>query len=149
MKIWVDADATPNAIKEILVKASWKREIDVVFVANRWMEKPKSSRATAVVVSAGADVADDHIVEELEAGDLVISADIPLAARVVEKGGEVLTPYGRELDEENVREALSLRDFQQELRDQGVQAGGPPPFSESHKQAFANALDRWITKVKR
>jgi len=148
MTIWVDADATPNAVKEILVRASWKREVDVVFVANRWMEKPKSSRATTVVVDAGADVADDHIAENCEAGDLVITADIPLAARVVDKKGEVLTPYGRVLEAENVREALSMRDFQEDLRGAGVTTGGPPPFGEAQKKAFANALDRWITLSK-
>ena len=146
MTIWVDADALPGAVKEILVKASLKREVDVVLVANHWMPQPKSYRVEVVTVSAGADVADDHIVEHCSEGDLVITADIPLAARVIEKGAEVVTAYGRVLDEENVREALSMRDFKEELRDVGVMTGGPPPYGEQQKRDFANALDRWITR---
>lgn len=149
MTIWVDADAAPTAVREILVRASRKREVDVVFVANRWMPKPKSHRASAVSVSAGADAADDYIAENCEQGDLVITADIPLAARAVEAGAQVITPYGRELDEANVREALSMRDFKEELREFGVDSGGPPPYGRVQKREFANALDRWITQAKR
>ena len=149
MTIWIDADATPRAVKKIIVRASLKRDVDVVLVANRWMRKPRSHRVSTVTVSAGQDVADDYIAEHCEAGDLVITADIPLAARVVERDAEVITPYGRELDEENVREALSIRDFNEELRDAGVMTGGPPPFGRTQKRDFANALDRWITRSKR
>ncbi len=149
MTIWVDADATPNAVKEILVRASLKRQVDVVLVANHWIPKPRSARVSTVTVAQGADVADDHIAEHCQEGDLVITADIPLAARVVEKEAQVITPYGRELDAANVREALSLRDFNEELRDMGVHSGGPPPFGRVQKREFANALDRWITKSKR
>ncbi len=149
MTIWIDADATPNAVKKIVVRASRTREVDVVFVANRWLRKPKSAWATTVTVSSGADKADDYIAENCEAGDLVITADIPLAARVVDSDAQVITPYGRELDEENVRQALSMRDFNEELRGAGVDTGGPPPFGESQKQEFANALDRWITRSMR
>ena len=149
MTIWIDADATPREVKKILVRASLKRDVDVVLVANRWMRKPRSHRVSTVTVSADADAADDYIAEHCEAGDLVITADIPLAARVVERDAQVITPYGRELDEENVREALSVRDFKEELRDAGVMTGGPPPFGRVQKRDFANALDRWITRSKR
>lgn len=144
--IWIDADALPRAAHEILVRASLKREVDLTFVRNGWMARPKSPRAEVVLVSQGADVADDHIVEEIESGDLCITADIPLAARVVEKGARVITPYGRELTEADVREALSIRDFHTELREQGIQTKGQKPYDDGAKQKFANALDRWITK---
>ncbi|RAL23025.1 YaiI/YqxD family protein [Lujinxingia litoralis] len=146
MTIWVDADALPSAARDILVKASLTRRINVVLVANRWMPKPRAELVQTIVVPAGADVADDHIVEHCQQGDLVITADIPLADRVIERGCQVITAYGRELDEANVREALSMRDFKEELRDLGVMTGGPPPYGQSQKQGFANALDRWITR---
>ena len=149
MTIWIDADATPVAVKKILVRASLNRDVDVVLVANRWLRKPRSHRVSTVTVDAGPDVADDYIAEHCQAGDLVITADIPLAARVVEREAEVITPYGRELDEDNVRQALSMRDFKEELRESGVVTGGPPPFGQKQKQDFANALDRWITRSKR
>ena len=144
--IWVDADALPRAAREILVRASRTRDVDVTFVRNGWMEKPKSPRVEVILVSQGADIADDRIVEEIASGELCITADIPLAARVVEKGARVITPHGRELTEEDVREALSIRDFHTDLREQGVQTGGPSPYDDRVKQRFANALDRWITK---
>lgn len=144
--IWVDADALPRTAKEILVRASMRREVEVTFVLNGWMDKPKSPRVEVVLVSQGADVADDHIAEAIEEGELCITSDIPLASRVVEKGGFVITPHGRELDEESIGHALSLRDFHTELREQGIQTGGPKAQSDSVKQAFANALDRWITR---
>lgn len=146
MTIWVDADALPGAIKEILVRASVKRGVDIVLVANQWLPKPKAARVEIVTVSAGADVADDYIVEHCQSADLVITSDIPLAARAVEKGAMVITPYGKVLDEDNVREHLSIRDFSTELRDQGIETGGPSAFGQQQRQAFANALDRWITK---
>lgn len=146
MKIWVDADALPGAVREILVRASVRRQVEMVLVANRWLEKPKSRWASTVVVEAGADVADDYIAEHCEAGDLVISSDVPLAARVVEKGAEVITPYGRVMDADNVREALSLRDFHEDLRGSGVMTGGPAPFGNAERQAFANALDKWLSR---
>lgn len=144
--IWIDADALPNAIKEILFRAAVKREQPITLVANRWLEEPKSDFIDAKVVSQGDDKADDWIVEQCEEGDLVITADIPLAARVVEKDCKVLTPRGRELDEKNVSEALSFRDFGHELRELGIPTGGAAPFSQKDTQNFANALDRWITK---
>ncbi len=145
-KIWVDADALPGVIREVLIRASLKREVDVVMVANTWIRQPKSAWVEVVTVSAGADVADDYIVEHCDAGDLVVTFDIPLAARAVEKKAQVVTPHGKVLDEANVTEALSFRDFSQQLRDVGIQTGGPSAFSDKDKQNFANALDRWITK---
>jgi uncharacterized protein len=149
MTIWVDADACPRAVKEILVRAANKRGVDIVFVANRWMQPPKSPRVRTVTVTAGADVADDHIVEACQPGELVITFDIPLAARAVEKGAVVITPHGTELDATNVGERLSLRDFKEDLRNMGVETGGPSAFGELEKRAFANALDRWITASQR
>ena len=146
MTIWVDADALPKAARIILAKAALNRDMHVVFVANGWFEKPDIARVDVVLVNPGEDVADDHIVEHIEAGELCITSDIPLAARAVEKGAKVITPYGRELDEESVREALSLRDFHTELREVGVQTAGPKPYDAGAKQKFANALDRWITR---
>lgn len=144
--IWIDADALPGSCREILYRAANKRSVNITLVANRWLEEPKSDYIDAKIVPQGADEADDWIVEQCEDGDFVITADIPLAARVVEKGCKVLTPRGRELDESNVSEALSYRDFGHELREMGIQTGGAPPFSQKDTQKFANALDRWITK---
>lgn len=143
--VWVDADAAPAAVRDILVRASLKRGVDVVLVANRWMQKPRAARVSVVTVADGADVADDYIVERCERGDLVVTFDIPLAARAVERGARVVTPHGKELDADNVRERLSMRDFGDYLRSVGVDTGGPSAFNDRHKQAFANALDRWLT----
>jgi uncharacterized protein YaiI (UPF0178 family) len=146
MTIWVDADALPRAARDILVRAASRREVDVVFVANGWFDNPDVPRVDVALVAPGEDVADDHIVENIADGDLCITSDIPLAARVVECGARVVTPYGRELDESSVSEALSVRDFHSELREAGVQTKGPKPYDQGAKQKFANALDRWITK---
>jgi hypothetical protein len=144
--IWIDGDAAPKDCKSVVFKASARRGVDVVIVANRWQQIPKSSRIRFVQVGAGMDVADDYIVAECEAGDLIITADIPLAAEVVEKGGVVIDPRGKELDASNVRQALAMRDFATELRAGGMTMGGPPAYAAKDKQRFANALDRWITK---
>lgn len=144
--IWVDADALPRAARDILIRAAMRREVDVVFVANGWFENPDVARVDVVLVAPGADVADDHIADHISSGELCITADIPLAARAVEKGARVITPHGRELDEETVSEALSVRDFNTELREIGVHTSGPKPYDDRVKQQFANALDRWITK---
>ena len=145
MTIWVDADAAPNACKAILVRASRSREVDVVLVANRWLQKPKAARVTVQTVASGADAADDYIVEHCEEGDMVVTFDIPLAARAVDEGAIVITPHGKELDESNVRTRLSQRNFGHYLRSIGVDTGGPSAFGDQQKQAFANALDRWLT----
>ncbi len=146
MTIWVDADAMPRAVKEVLYKAAQKRNVDTVFVANAYLTIPQSVHLRTVRVAHGPDVADDYIAEHCEKGDLVISADVPLAARVVEKGATVIQPHGREVNEENAGEILSFRDFGDALRNAGIETGGPPPFSNAQKGKFSNALDRWITR---
>jgi uncharacterized protein YaiI (UPF0178 family) len=145
MKIWVDADAAPRAVKDVLIRASQKRKVSIVFVANRNLSVPVSSRLQMVAVEAGADVADDYIAENCSDSDLVVSADVPLAARVVERGGTVIQPRGRVLDHDNIDEALSIRNFGDSLRSSGIETGGPPPFKPEDKQKFSNALDRWLT----
>lgn len=142
-QVWVDADAAPRPCKAILHRAAQRRRITVTLVANQWMQVGTPMRF--VQVPGGPDVADDYIAERCGEGDLVVTADIPLAARAVANGSLVITPRGRHLDEDNVREALSIRDFKDGLREVGVETGGPAPYDERVKQRFANALDRWIT----
>ena len=145
-KIWVDADATPRPVKDVLFKASDRRGVDLVLVANSWFRHPRSTAIRFVQVDQGPDEADNYIAEHAESGDLVITADIPLASRVVPKGVAVIQPHGRELDQSSIDEALALRDFKESLRDGGTITGGPPPFGPKQKQRFSNALDRWISK---
>lgn len=145
MTIWVDADAAPRDVKDVLIKAAQRRKVAVVFVANQGLNLPFGRYIRMERVSAGADVADDYIADHCEPKDLVISADVPLAARIIPKGGVVLQPRGRLLDANNVEEALSLRDFGDSLRSSGIETGGPPPFRPADKQKFSNGLDRWLT----
>lgn len=149
MKLWIDADACPKAVKEIIFRAAQKRGIDVDVVANKAMYVPASEKVRMVQVAGGPDVADDHIAENAGKGDVAVTADIPLAARLVEKHVIVITPRGEELDEENVGERLSMRDFMTDLRDVGVMTGGPKSFSDRDKNQFANALDRALTQAGR
>lgn len=142
MTIWIDADACPAAIKEILFKAAERLSIQLTLVANKRMHIPRSRFISLLEVAAGADVADDEIVNKLSAGDLVITADIPLAARVVEKDALALDPRGELYTEDNIRERLSLRDFMDSLRSSGVETGGPAALGKRDKEAFANSLDR-------
>jgi len=144
--IWVDADATPRPVKEVLFNASDRRGVRLVLVANSWMRHPTHGLISFIQVAAGPDVADDYIAEHAQAGDLVITQDVPLAARVVPKGAAVIQPSGTELDQDSVDEALSMRDFKESLRNSGEVTGGPPPFGPKQKQRFSNALDRWITR---
>lgn len=147
MKIWIDADAAPNAVKEIVFRASARLELETVLVANQPIATPRSNPlVTAVVVPGGPDVADRHIVDHAEEGDLAITADIPLAAALVEKGVLVLDPRGERYTEANVRERLSIRDFMDSLRSSGVETGGPKPYGKGDRQQFANALDRLLTR---
>jgi len=146
MRIWVDADACPKAIKEILFRAAKRAQVQVTLVANQSLRTPPSQHIKSVQVSSGFDVADNEIVKQVTAGDLVITADIPLAAQVVEKGAHALNPRGELYTAENVKARLSLRDFMANLRDSGVQTGGPAPLSSSDRQAFANHLDRLLAK---
>lgn len=149
MTIWIDADACPNMIKEIVFRAAMRLKIDTVLVANQPMRLPPSPYIRAVQVASGFDVADKHIVDSMTAGDLVITADIPLAAHVIEKGGVALNPRGELYTKENVRERLSLRNFMDELRSGGVNTGGPPALGPKDKQAFANGLDATLAKLRR
>jgi len=146
MKIWIDADACPKQIKELLYKAADKRSVELTLVANKAIFFPSSRWITGIQVPAGPDVADQEIVRLMSAGDLVITADIPLAADVIEKGGFALDPRGDFFTEENIRERLSLRNFMDELRSSGVETGGPAAFSSKDRQAFANQLDRFLTR---
>ncbi len=147
MKIWIDADACPKIVKEIIFKASFRLKVPVCLVANSYMAVPLESLITSIQVDKGADVADFYIVENLEKQDLVITADIPLAALIVEKGAIAINPRGELYTEENVRERLSMRDFMQGLRDSGVDTGGPPPLGPKDKERFANSFNRIITKM--
>ena len=144
--IWVDADATPRPVRDVLLGASARRNISLVFVANSWMSLPLSPEVRFVQVPKGPDEADKYIAERAQAGDLVITQDVPLAAEVVPRGVAVIQTSGRQLDEQSIDEALALRDFKESLRDGGTMTGGPPPFGAKQKQAFSNALDRWLTK---
>ncbi len=149
MKIWIDADACPKMVKEVLFKASFRLKVPVVLVANSFMAHPvgEGSLISSIQVDKGADVADFYIVEHSVEGDLVITADIPLAALVVEKGATAINPRGELYTEENIRERLSVRDFMQELREGGVDTGGPPPFGAKDKEKFTNSFNRIITKM--
>lgn len=147
MKIWIDADATPKAVKEIVFRASARLELETALVANQRMSTPASQpRVTSVVVPGGPDVADRYIIDHAAEGDLAVTADIPLAAALVERGVLVLDPRGEQYSEANVRERLSIRDFMDSLRSSGVETGGPKPYGQRERQEFANALDRLLTK---
>jgi len=147
MKIWIDADACPRVIKDILFKASERLKIPVCLVANKGLAKHHTDLVASVVVDDGFDVADDYIAEHATLEDLVITADIPLAARVVAKGGVALDPRGDLYTEENVGERLSMRDLMMELRSGGLVQGGPAQFSLTDRQRFASALDRLLTRM--
>lgn len=146
MKIWVDADACPNAIKEILYRAAERRKIPLTLVANQPIRVPPSPWIRAIQVAAGFDVADDAIAAQVESGDLVVTADIPLAAAVIDKDALALNPRGDLYSRDNIREQLALRNFMDGLRSSGVETGGPPPFSHADRQAFANQLDRLLAR---
>jgi uncharacterized protein YaiI (UPF0178 family) len=149
MRIWIDADACPNAIRDILVRAAERTRTQMTLVAGKPVQTPRSRFVTAITVSTGVDAADDAIVDRLDAGDLVVTADIPLAARVVAKGAAALNPRGDFYTEENIRERLAMRDLMTTLRDSGAVSGGPPPLNANDRQAFANALDRFLAKHQR
>lgn len=148
IKIWVDADACPRPVKDILFRAAVRAEVLTTLVANQPLTVPKSPYVRALQVSSGFDVADNLIVKETEPGDLVITADIPLAAEVVEKGGLALNPRGEAYTRENIRQRLQMRDFMEEMRSTGQVSGGPPPYGKTERQAFANALDRILSRAR-
>jgi len=149
MKIWVDGDACPKAIKEILYRAAERVEIPLNLVANRPLHIPRSPYLKVIQVPQGFDEADHRIVELMQAGDLVVTGDIPLAAAVIEKGGHVLGPRGEELTEENIRERLAMRNLMDQLRSTGLDTGGPAALGKADRQAFANGLDRLLTRCLR
>lgn len=146
LHIWVDADACPRVIKDIVFRAAERRGVSTTLVANRMLSLPASSFVRAVQVEAGADIADSYIVQHLNAGDLVITADVPLAARVIEAGAHALNPRGDAYTVNSIREQLSLRNFMDELRGSGVNTGGPAAFSQQDRQNFANQLDRFLAR---
>ncbi len=147
MHIWVDADATPAVIKDILFRAAERKRIAMTLVANKLLRVPPSAYIRALRVPHGFDVADDEIAQRLAAGDLVITADIPLAAQVIAKGGHALNPRGEFYSRENIREILNMRDFMEELRGAGLATSGPAAFSQADRQAFANQLDRFLARA--
>jgi len=146
LHIWVDADACPKVVKEILYRASERLQVPMTLVANKTLQIPKSSHIEMMTVAAGADVADGEIIKRMSAGDLVITADIPLAAEVIDKGGHALNPRGTFYSQANVKQQLSMRNFMDELRGSGVMTGGPAAFSKADRTAFANQLDRFLTQ---
>jgi len=149
LQIWIDADACPKVIKEILFRAAERVQIPLVLVANQPMQVPRSRWLRTVRVAAGFDVADHYIAERVQPGDLVVTADIPLAATVVEKGGEALNPRGERYTTENIRERLAMRNFMEELRGAGLQTGGPAALDQADRKAFADALDRLLSRMQR
>jgi len=147
VKIWVDADACPVVVKEILFRAADRTGVELTLVANQALSTPSSANINTLQVPRGFDVADDEIVKRLSSGDLVITSDIPLAAEVIEKGGHALSPRGELHTTENIRARLNMRDFLDTMRSSGVEmSGGPAAFSQRDKQEFANNLDRFLTR---
>ncbi len=147
MKIYVDADACPTVIKDILYRVSQRTGIEVVLVANQPLSIPRIPTVRSIHVSQGFDVADDHIIELVEADDLVITADIPLAAEVIDKGGKALNPRGELYTKANIKARLNMRDFMDSMRNSGVQVGGgPPPLNQKDRMEFANALDKYLAR---
>ena len=146
MHIWVDADACPVAIRDILFKASQRTSVPLTLVANHYLNTPPTPWITSLVVQSGFDVADDEIVKRVASGDLVITSDIPLADEIITQGAVALSPRGELHTKENIKSRLNMRDFMDTMRASGVQSGGPPPLSQQDKQAFANHLDRILAK---
>lgn len=146
MKIWVDADACPVVIKEILFKAAERTRVELTLVANQPIHIPPSRCIKMLQVSSGFDAADNEIVKRLSAGDLVVTSDIPLAADAIEKGAYALNPRGELYTADNIKGRLNTRDFMDTLRGSGINTGGPPALSKSDRQAFANHLDKLIRK---
>lgn len=146
MKIWVDADACPVVIKEILFKAAERTRVHTTLVANHHLRIPPSSVIHFMQVSSGFDIADDEIVKRVEENDVVITSDIPLADEVISKAAIALSPRGELFTKENIKSRLNIRDFMDTMRSSGVQTGGPPALSQSDRQNFANHLDKILTK---
>ena len=149
MRIWIDADACPGPVKEIVLRAATRLQEPVVFVANQPLALPRSPLFSTVIVGKGLDVADAHIAEQAQRGDLAVTQDIPLAAQLVEKGVVTLDPRGEVFTPEDVRERLSVRDFMHELREAGVMSGGPKGYGPQDRQRFAASFDREISRLVR
>ena len=146
MTIWVDADACPRPVKEILFRAAERTGEQLTLVANHAMDVPKRPNVKLLQVRGGFDVADQEIMDRVEKGDLVITADIPLAADVITRGGQALNPRGEMYSADTIRSILNMRDFMDTMRSSGVVTGGPPALSQADRQAFANQLDSWLAK---
>jgi uncharacterized protein YaiI (UPF0178 family) len=146
MRIWVDADACPRAVKDLLFRAAERVEAHLTLVANQFLRTPPSPYLHSEVVGDGFDAADKRIVELTDPGDLVVTADVPLAAEVIKKGARALNPRGEVYTEENIGDHLATRNLLNELRSGGMETGGPPSFTRRDRQAFANALDRLLAK---
>ena len=146
MKIWVDADACPVVLKDILCRAADRTQIQITFVANQFLHLPPSRYIKFIQVARGFDVADNEISHRLDTGDLVITGDIPLAAEAIEKGGYALNHRGELYTANNIRECLNMRDFMDTLRSSGIETGGPAALSQSDRQEFANQLDKYLSK---
>lgn len=149
MRIWVDADACPNVIKDILFRAAEREQVEVTLVANQWIRTPASRFVRSIQVPGGFDVADDEIVRRVESGDLVVTQDIPLASFAIEKGALALHPRGEMFTKDTIAARLSMRNFMEELRGAGVDTGGPAAMHPRDRQAFANELDKWLAHRKK
>lgn len=147
--IWVDADACPRVIKDILFRAAKRTGLSLILVANQPLTVPRADNIRAIQVAPGFDVADNHIVEHCEQQDIVITADIPLAAEVIDKGAVAINPRGELYSPENIRQRLNMRDFMDTLRSSGIDTGGPPSFNQNDRREFANQLDRLLAKANR
>ena len=146
MKIWIDADACPVVIKDILFRAAQRTGVQLTLVANQYLRVPSAANISMIQVAQGFDVADNEIVKRAGKGDLVITSDIPLAAEVIDKGAHVLSPRGELYSTDNIRARLNMRDFMDTLRSSGVDTGGPPALNQADRQAFANHLDTFLTR---
>lgn len=146
MQIWVDADACPKVIKNILFRAAERVQVCLTLVANQPLRIPQSDHIKSIQVPGGFDIADEHIIQKVQKGDLVITADIPLANEIVEKGGYALNPRGEFYTKDNIRERLAIRDLMDELRNSGVDTGGPASINQNDRQTFANQLDQFLMK---
>ena len=146
MKIWVDADACPVVIKEILFRAAERTGVQLTLVANKYLRVPRSENIAMIAVRSGFDAADDEIVKQVDAGDLVVTSDIPLAAEVIDKGGRALSPRGEVYSPENIGALLNMRDFMHTLRASDIETSGPPALSQSDRNQFANHLDHLLSK---
>ena len=147
MTIWVDADACPRSVRDILYRAAERRQVTVILVANQAIDVPRSRHVRMLQVARGFDVADNEIVARAVAGDLVVTADIPLAADVLKKGVQAVSPRGEAFTDDTIGERLNMRDFMDTLRASGLAGGGPPPLTAADRQAFANVLDRYLGRL--